>query len=204
MNSKEDLLKEINDSVPDVLKVKLKDLLVKFTSIVAPVIPAPAPVTAPVALEAIETKLKDGSVLMTDKLEVGGKAEIVMPDGTKSEANGEYEAEDGTVIVCQAGIISEIKKPEGAAPVAPEMPEMMKALEQRLAAIEAKFSAKETENETLKAELKEANEAIKVTLSAVNSILSTPAGKPIEKPISIIDKKNSSMQRVGDLLNKNK
>lgn len=198
------LLDEINKIVPDAVKVQIKDLQAKFNSIPATVVPAPAPVVAPVVLEAVETKLKDGSVLMADKLEVGGKAEIVMPDGTKSEANGEYEAEDGTVIVCQAGIISEVRKPEGAAPVAPEMPEMMKALEQRLAAIEAKFSETKTENEGLKNELKEANEAIKVTLSAVNSILSTPAGKPIEKPNTLIDKKNSSMQRVGDLLNKNK
>ena len=67
-------------------------------------------------------KLKDGTVVEVEKLEVGFPVVIVAEDGTKTPAPaGEHTLEDGTVVtVDDKGMISEIATAEEEAPEAPE------------------------------------------------------------------------------------
>lgn len=193
------LLEEINKIVPDSTKVAIKDLVAKFNAV--PTDPVVAPViAAPTNLAAIETKLKDGTTLSVDKMEVGGKAQLITEAGVVDAPDAEYEAEDGTKIYVAGGLITKIEPVVAAPAVAPDngMPAMMAALTARLDAIETKFATTEAENLSLKTEMASLNSATKVTLSAVNSILSTPAGEPIEKPVKIINKQMSALSSIAD------
>ena len=67
-------------------------------------------------------KLKDGTIVEVEKLEVGFPVVIVAEDGSKTAApEGEHVLEDGTVLTVDAnGMISEIATAEEEAPEAPE------------------------------------------------------------------------------------
>lgn len=193
------LLEEINKIVPDSTKVAIKDLVAKFNAL--PTEPVVAPViSAPTNLAAIETKLKDGTTLSVDKMEVGGKAQLITEAGVVDAPDAEYEAEDGTKIYVTGGLISKIEPVMSAPVVTPDngMPAMMAALTARLDAIETKFAKNEAEKLSLKTEMASLNDATKITLSAVNLILSTPAGEPIEKPVKIINKQMSALSSIAD------
>lgn len=174
------LLEQINKLVPEPLKAQIKELKAKFDATSTPVATV-IPVVAPTNLSAIETKLKDGTTLSVDKMEVGGKAQLISEAGVVDAPDADYEAEDGTVITVSSGLVSAIKKVEAPAASAPDngMPAMMAALTARLDAIETKFTASQNENSTLKTQLEALTSANKVTLSAVNIILSAPAGDPV-------------------------
>lgn len=169
------ILEAINKVIPDDVKAKIKDIQVKFNAV-------PATPNAPVALAAIETKLKDGTTLSVDKMEVGGKAQLITTDGTTDAPDASYEAEDGTVITVAGGLISDVKKvaPANEPAAENEMPAFAKALTARLEAIETKFNTTNTENVALKSELTELRESSKVAFSALNAICNLPAGNPIE------------------------
>jgi len=193
-----DLLKEINKIVPEDVKKQIQELTVKFSEI-----PAIAPSNpAPTNLATIETKLVDGTTLSVDKMEVGGVANIVSEAGTLPAMDGEYEAEDGTKITVAGGLITAIAPKEveevEEAPVAP-MAEMA-ALATRLAALETEFANVKAENANLKVAMSQVNDATKVSLSAISSIISTPAGEPTQKPKSQF--KHDNLASLGDSINK--
>lgn len=194
-----DLLKEINKIVPEDVKKQIQELTVKFSEIPAAVAPA-AP--APTNLATIETKLVDGTTLSVDKMEVGGVANIISEAGTLPAADGEYEAEDGTKITVMGGLISAIapKEVEAQPEVENPMAQAMAALTARLAAIETEFANVKTENANLKVAMSQVNEASKVSLSAINSIISQPAGEPVQKPKTQL--KQDNLSNLGDSINK--
>jgi len=193
-----DLLKEINKIVPEDVKKQIQELTVKFSEI-----PAIAPANpAPTNLATIETKLVDGTTLSVDKMEVGGVANIVSEAGTLPAMDGEYEAEDGTKITVMGGVITAIAPKEveevEEAPASPIAE--MAALTARLAALETEFANVKAENANLKVAMSQVNDATKVSLSAINSIIATPAGEPTQKPKTQF--KQNSLSKVGDLINK--
>lgn len=198
-----DLLKEINKIVPEDVKKQIQELTVKFSEI-----PAVAPANpAPTNLATVEVKLVDGTTLSVDKMEVGGVANIISEAGTLPAADGEYEAEDGTKITVAGGLITAIAPKEvEPQPEAPEaenpMAQAMAALTARLAAIETEFANVKAENANLKVAMSQVNEATKVSLSAISSIVSTPAGEPTQKPKTQL--KQDNLTNLGDSINKQK
>lgn len=193
-----DLLKEINKIVPEDVKKQIQELTVKFSEIPAVAPAAPAPTN----LATIETKLVDGTTLSVDKMEVGGVANIISEAGTLPAMDGEYEAEDGTKITVMGGLISAIapKEVEAQPEVENPMAQAMAALTARLAAIETEFANVKAENANLKVAMSQVNEASKVSLSAINSIISQPAGDPVQKPKTQF--KQDNLSNLGDSINK--
>ena len=162
-------LKEtINKILPEDIKVKLKEHLAKFSEMPVAVEPIAPVVEAPVKM-ATEVKLNDGTSLSVDgEVAIGSAVMLISPEGEMPAIDGEYVAEDGTVITVLNGTIAEIaSKEEEATEVKPisEMPTMM------------------AEIESLKTQLAELKETIKLTLSAVNTIVEAPVVEPIEAKV---------------------
>lgn len=193
-----DLKQQINSVIPNDLKVKLKEMLVKFEESIAPETPAIAePAEAP---EVKEVKTKDGLIFQVEGMEVGKAVNQVTDAGVVPAMDGTYELETGETISVAAGLISEIK-PIAAAPevVAPEMGEVktdvetLKATVASLSELVSKMSS----------QLKEQNNTIGLTLSAINSIVELPAGKPIEQPKSgLFSSKNKQLENLSKIKNK--
>jgi hypothetical protein len=201
-----DILKEINKIIPEDLKKQIKELQVKFSEVQAAQ-PLPATIQAePTALAAIENTLVDGTKISVDKMEVGGKVQVVTADGMLDAPDGEHETVDGFVIKTQGGIITEIatkevETEEAPAEVAPAVPAEMSAILDRLSALESKFETVTKENQTLKNSIFELNKSANVSLSAINSILSVSAGEPTVKP-SVSVSKADKIAAVADLFKK--
>jgi len=198
-DKKQTLLEAINALVPNDIKLAIKDLKAKFdampTMAEAPAAPAPT--------NPIEVKLKDGTSLSVDKMEVGGIANIVSETGSVLAEAKDYEAEDGTVITVGVdGVISNIKTVE----VAPDMnkvtPEMLAALSARMSTLETELSASKANNLALQTQLSSVNSDQKVLLSAVEIILNAPAGEPIEKPTTTLAKNHAGIGAIGNSKNK--
>lgn len=159
------------------LVAKVKALALKFSS--DTVVEAPVAPTAEVKLE--DVMLKDGNVLQVEKMEVGAMANMVTPDGVMPAADGEYVAEDGTVIMVMGGLISEIKVAEiveevevEEAPIVAGINSQLEAVTKRLADIEAKFSAQTIE-------LNETKKGLGVALSSVEKLTKQPVAISLEK-----------------------
>lgn len=198
-DKKQTLLEAINALVPNDIKLAIKDLKAKFdampTMAEAPAAPAPT--------NPIEVKLKDGTSLSVDKMEVGGIANIVSETGSVLAEAKDYEAEDGTVITVGVdGVIANIKTVE----VAPDMnkvtPEMLAALSARMSTLETELSASKANNLALQTQLSSVNSDQKVLLSAVEIILNAPAGSPIEKPTTTLAKNHAGIGAIGNSKNK--
>lgn len=197
-DKKQTLLEAINALVPNDIKLAIKDLKAKFDAM-PPVVAA----AEPTPTNPIEVKLKDGTSLSVDKMEVGGIANILSETGSVLAEAKDYEAEDGTVITVGVdGVISNIKTVE----VAPDMnkvtPEMLAALSARMSTLETELSASKANNLALQTQLSSVNEAQKVTLRAVESIINTPAGDPIEKPTTTLAKNHAGIGAIGNSKNK--
>lgn len=133
--------------------------------------PAPAPVDPAPAAEQ-EYTCADGSKVMIDKLEVGGK---VMKDG-QAVADGDLTLEDGKVLSVVGGLISAVTEPKPAEePV--EEPELMKA----------QFAAfkKEVADERIayKELFNKQQEALTKLVELVEAIADQPSAEPLEKPV---------------------
>lgn len=118
-----------------------------------------------------DVKLMDGTMLSVDKMEVGSPATFTGADGVPVPANATYELEDGTMIVCVEGVVSEIKPKDAEAPVekpAPSEESDMKAIlskiSERLDTIEKNNLTSKT---TLEAELSETKNGLSVALGAI-------------------------------------
>lgn len=199
-DKKQTLLEAINALVPNDIKLAIKDLKAKFDAMP----PMADPNAAPAPTNPIEVKLKDGTSLSVDKMEVGGIANVVSETGSVLAEAKDYEAEDGTIITVGVdGVISNIKTVEV---IEPEMnkvtPEMLAALSARLAQVETKFVESQASNLALQTQLSSVNEAQKVTLSAVELILNAPAGDPIEKPTTTLAKNHAGIGAIGNSKNK--
>lgn len=79
---------------------------------------------APVPVEGTTYKLADGTEVLIDKLEVGGKVLI----GDQAAPDGVHNLEDGTAVTVAEGVITEVKKAEtDPAPTPLETKEQMRA-----------------------------------------------------------------------------
>ena len=158
------------------LVAKVKALALKFST--ESVVVAPEAPTAEVKLE--DVMLKDGNVLQVEKMEVGAMANMVTPDGVMPAADGEYVAEDGTVITVMGGLIAEIATAVEEAPEVEEAPivaginSQLEAVTKRLSEIEAKFSAQTIE-------LNETKKGLGVALSSVEKLTKQPVAISLEK-----------------------
>lgn len=139
----------------------------------APVVPAAAPV-APAALGA-EVKLKDGTMVMIDKMEPGGVVMI----GEMPAPAGELELEDGTKItVGEGGVISAIA-PGMAAPESPDFGAQFKAYDERLTAYESKFTEHINAYTALAQEFTQAKEQMRQLVEVVGKLVETPTAQTV-------------------------
>lgn len=169
------LKEEINKVIPNDLKVKLKEMLVKFQDAVVttPIVAQEMPTEMPK-----EMKTKDGLILQVDELEIGYPVKQVTEAGIVDVADGDYEIETGEVVTVVGGLISDIKMPEVVAPEAAPMVEPnaeMTSLKQKVTEL-SEMVAK------LSATVKQQQDSLVVTLSAVNAIVEQPAAEPIQRP----------------------
>ena len=189
-----DLKTAINEVIPNSAKLQLKELLAKFEDAV-PMEPAPA-MTEPMPV-AVEVKTKDGLIFTTEALEVGKEIKQITDGGVIDVLDNTYEMESGEVVTVTGGVIAEIVEAptvEEVAPVEVVNPEVseLKQTVARLTEMVANMSA----------QLKEQHSAIKVTLSAVNSIIEQPAGEPKEKPNILFGIKSKQIENLNKI-NKN-
>lgn len=170
------LKEEINKVIPNDLKVKLKEMLVKFQDAVVttPIVAEEMPTENPMK----EMKTKDGLILQVEELEIGYPVKQVTEAGIVDVADGDYEIETGEMVTVVGGLISDIKVPEVVAPEAAPMVEPnaeMTSLKQKVTEL-SEMVAK------LSATVKQQQDSLVVTLSAVNAIVEQPAAEPIQRP----------------------
>lgn len=129
-----------------------------------------------VKVEMTEYVLEDGTKVMISSLEVGG--EVVLEDGNPAP-DAEHKLADGQSIVTEGGKITEIKV--GEEPVEIEVEAGNKKMDE----MEAKLSALEVENESLKAKLSEverkAAQGFSQVIELIEEIAKVPQADPIEK-----------------------
>ena len=155
--------------------------------------------------------LADGTKIMIDKLEVGGK--VTLEDGTPAPV-GEHELADGTYIVLgEGGVIAEIKPKEEEPKVEIEVEsgEDKKKAEEaamtaRFAEIEGKFSAYEqsfnalkSDYDGLKAAFGKQSEAMQGLINLVDTLVNVPSQAPAEVPNSF--KKHSTETKAEKIRN---
>lgn len=170
------LKEEINKVIPNDLKVKLKEMLVKFQDAVVttPIVAEEMPTEMPMK----EMKTKDGLILSVEEFEIGYPVKQVTEAGIVDVADGDYEIETGEMVTVVGGLISDIKMPEVVAPEAAPMVEPnaeMTSLKQKVTEL-SEMVAK------LSATVKQQQDSLVVTLSAVNAIVEQPAAEPIQRP----------------------
>jgi hypothetical protein len=158
-------------------KVLLQKLKQAFNEIMTP-----AAADAPVA--PVEYSLADGSKVMIDKLEVGGK--VTLADGTPA-TEGEITLADGTVVSVDAtGTITAVILPAAAPEAAPAMPEDMsekfaaieKLVTEGFAAQEQKFAAQEQKISEQEIKLSKANTVIEGLLNLTTLLVEAPTAEP--------------------------
>ena len=139
--------------------------------------------------------LEDGTKVLIDKLEVGGK--VTLEDGTPAPAGGHTLADGTKFIVDEAGVITEImaaeveddkveieieskkdeEKQEGEM-----MKKKMEEMEGRFAAYESNFSALQSDYEGLKAAFGKQSEAMQGLIQLVDTLVNVPSQEPAEVP----------------------
>lgn len=95
---------------------------------------------------AIDLKTTDGKMISVDSTDGEFVGKTAMVDG--QPANGEYPLEDGRVLVCTAGIVTEVRAVAAAAPAPPAAPPVVPpaapvqtAEQKRIAELEAQLAA---------------------------------------------------------------
>jgi hypothetical protein len=123
-----------------------------------------------------EYVLEDGTKVMISSLEVGG--EVVLEDGTPAP-DAEHKLADGQSIVTEGGKITEIKV--GEEPVEIEIEAGNKKMDE----MEAKLSALESDNASLKSKLaefeKKAAQGFAQVIELIEVIAKVPQADPMEK-----------------------
>jgi len=138
---------------------------------------------AKTAANFMEYKLKSGAVVSIDKLEVGGSVTL----NGEPAPDGEHEFEDGSKIVVAGGLITEVKKAEGAPVVEVEV-EAMKKLPGMFSEMEQGFASAKSDIAELKQTIAEQKntiakqtETLKQMFSLVETIANTSVEQPVEK-----------------------
>jgi hypothetical protein len=133
-------------------------------------VPAPAPAPDP-APAVTEYKLKDGSVISIDKLEVGG---IVTLNGEPA-VDGEYQLESDQIVQVSGGVIVEL-----SSPTEDTIPEEMKCLPAKMEALQVELSAAKIEVDELKKEINSQKEGFKMMFELVEKLAEAPTEAPAE------------------------
>lgn len=149
------------------------------------------PAVAP-SLALAEYVLMGGTKVSIDKLEVGGKVEVIGEDGSLQPAPaGEHELADGTkIVVDEAGIITSVSIPEAAPSVEVEveakndeekmaMKKKIEEMEAELSAMKSKFSEVESIS---KAQEHKFASAITQLTDVVVGLCNTPSVDPMPQP----------------------
>ena len=130
-----------------------------------------------VKVEMAEYVLEDGTKVMISSLEVGG--EVVLEDGTPAP-DGEHKLADGQTIVTEGGLIKEIKTEEE-----PSVEIEVEAGNKKMDEMEAKLSALESDNASLKSKLaefeKKAAQGFAQVIELIEVIAKVPQADPMEK-----------------------
>lgn len=200
--------KEINNLIPNDLKLKFKELIKKFNIPVAPIAPA-APVAPAPAVTLQEATLQDGTVLKYDTptLTAGSVVSIVSPEGEMPAPEGELTLQDGSVIkvVSKDGksVVESLTPPAApAAPAvqaaAPVVPSIAPQLAQMKSDFEAKFKAESEEKEAIKTlfdsnkkELDELKTKFNGLMEFLSEVMDLPTAAPIEPPANKRERKTN-------------
>lgn len=144
----------------------LKGIKALFEDVPTPE-PAPTPAPEPVAVEMKEYSLADGTKVMLDKLEVGGKVTI----NDAPAPMGEHILADGTKIELDtAGMITSIEAPEPVEVVAPV----------EAAQPVAPVQLRDERVDALQNEIKQLKQGFAQMIELVEKLTETPAEDPIE------------------------
>ena len=169
-------IKEIKNKINNILrediKVKLKEHFAKFSEMPVDKVVEPIAPTEEKVKMATEVKLNDGTSLSVDgDIAIGSMVKLITPEGEVDAMDGDYVAEDGTTYSILNGAIAEIatKAEEVADETGAESTDAMPTMMAEIA--------------SLKTELAELKETVKLTLSAVNTIVSTPVVEPVEAKV---------------------
>lgn len=155
-------LAEIKQKIADNLK------LVKQMFADAP----PPPVTATAALSAVP--LKDGRMIQADKMEAGGIVSLVTDAGSSPLPAGDYELQDGTMLViAEGGVISTVTPGDAADPMA----DFKTQFSTFQATANEKFTAYEAQFAAMKAQQEHDGKVIKGILQLTELIAEAPTGE---------------------------
>lgn len=168
----------------------------------------PAPSAAPLEAQA-EYVLASGAKVVIDKLEIGGKVQLLDEAGNLAPApQGEHQLADGTKIVLdEAGIIVEIESPKAdiveevlpeaaPAPVEAAEDEMKKKIEEMKAEIEElKKNYKEKMAEHEQKFSKGISDLSDVVIELINTASAKPTEQPKEKFNVHIESKDNKLSR---------
>lgn len=149
-----------------------------------------------------EGKLKDGTMVTYDELEVGYPLMVVTEQGTNPAPDGTHEMEDGTKVSTVNGLITEIIP---ALPVAPAETEagmypkkdeedMGKKLKELMDAINAKMSAIETE-------ISKQQETNKQMFELIEKIGDLPTSEPKKENQAFTTAIDKKQQKIDSILN---
>lgn len=139
-----------------------------------------------------DVKLKDGSVIVVegDAPAVGAAVQVVSDGGNIPAPDGEYELEDGVILVIASGKITEIKpiEPKEEPMASDDFGVQIKALSDRVTALEealktsdAKIVEASKVIEAQKTELKKQFEIQSETFKLVEILANLPATKGVEE-----------------------
>jgi len=148
-----------------------------------------------------EGKLKDGTMVTYDELEVGYPLMVVTEQGTNPAPDGTHEMQDGTKVSTVNGLITEVIP---ALPVAPAETEagmypkkdeedMGKKLKELMDAINAKMSAIETE-------ISKQQETNKQMFELIEKIGDLPTSEPKKENQAFTTAKDKKQQKIDSIL----
>lgn len=151
---------------------------------------------AKMLLKLGEVKTDKETLIVEGELEVGKPVVIETEEGPVPAADGEYTAEDGTVIVVVEGAITEIRpveeeKPkeqseqleEEEKPVEEEKTAEIDELKAEIERLNGVIAEKDAEIETLKAQIAEQEEKLKMSVET-----------PLTKQNKIVNKENKALK----------
>lgn len=155
-----------------------QEALVKIKQLFAePVAEAPAEAPAPPK----EYQLADGTSVLIDVLDIGGRVVINSPDGPVPAPAGTHTLMDGQVLtVDESGTITAIEVPAEAAPV-DEVMNKVAALEAQLAEIKAHYETKFSEQaQAFQSALDDQKSKVHGLKDIIEQMMTTPSVDPVQ------------------------
>lgn len=143
-------------------------------------------------LKLAEIATDKATLIIEGELEVGKPVFVETEEGPIEAADGEYTVEDGTVIVVEAGVITEVR-PVEEAPIEEELEEEelpaeepnaeVEELKARIAELEALIAEKDARIAELEGTVEEQEEKLKMSVET-----------PLKKKTSTLSKENKALK----------